>query len=169
MKTSFPGRGEGRWMRVTLTKHRGHGAKPLSHENKEILSSFVRRCPYLRLPTVLFPSRLLSPSPFSFTYFYLRLFATVRIITPSLSLSTGHYLWSVHTLPLTDSPFSARSVKIIQALNAPWRNFGFRFNLGKTTSNFRNIMLYKSFSFEIPNLFCPYIMAIYYCFLHAEA
>jgi len=34
-------------MRVTLTKHRGHGVKPLSRENKEILSSFVRQCLYL--------------------------------------------------------------------------------------------------------------------------
>jgi len=82
----------GEWMRVTLTKHRGHGMKPLSHENKEFLSSFVRRYPYLRLPTILFPFRLLSLPPFSFTYFYLCLFATVRIITPSLSLSAGHHL-----------------------------------------------------------------------------
>jgi len=53
-------------MRVTLTKHRGHGMKPLSCENKEILSSFVRQCLYLRLPTILFLFRLLSLLPFLF-------------------------------------------------------------------------------------------------------
>lgn len=76
------------WMRVTLTKHRGHGVKPLSHENKEILSSFVRRYPYLSVWPVFsfFPDfYLLSLFSSSFTYFYLRLFATVRIIAPPLS------------------------------------------------------------------------------------
>lgn len=78
------------WMRMTLTKHRGHGVKPLSHQNKEILSSFVRRCPYLRLASVLFPDFYLFPLlSFSFTYFYLRLFTTVRIM-PSLSLFADH-------------------------------------------------------------------------------
>jgi len=91
-------------MRVTLTKHCGHGAKPLSHGNKEILSSFVRRCPYLRLASVLFLSRFSSPLSLSlslsverarscsFTYFYLHLFATVRIITPLFSSFAGHHV-----------------------------------------------------------------------------
>ena len=55
------------WMRVTLTKHRGHGAKPLSRENKEILSSFVRpKSPSLSPRGFLCLCRLLSLCPFLF-------------------------------------------------------------------------------------------------------
>lgn len=70
------------WMRVTLTKHRGHGAKPLSRENKEILSSFVKPSSYLCLPAAFSVSAdFYLTAPFSFTYFYLFLFAPIRIIT----------------------------------------------------------------------------------------
>ena len=92
------------WMRVTLTKHRGHGAKPLSRENKEILSSFVRPSPpvsvsprlSLSLPT--FISLPLSLS-LTFIYFYL----------PLLSIS-----WAVFTLvvvlsTLTSGPLQDHS------------------------------------------------------------
>lgn len=67
---------------MTLTKHRGHGAKPLSRENKEILSSFVRRggtlSPSPRLSLSL-PTSITPPTPVSlsltFIYFYSPLFA----------------------------------------------------------------------------------------------
>lgn len=82
------------WMRVTLTKHRGHGAKPLSHENKEILSSFVRPSPHLCLSAAfsVFADFYLS-APFSFTYFYLFLFApSVYIVTRAvLTLVVGYF------------------------------------------------------------------------------
>lgn len=51
---------------MTLTKHRGHGAKPLSRENKEILSSFVRQSPYLCLPAAFSVSADFYLRPFLF-------------------------------------------------------------------------------------------------------
>jgi len=105
-------------MRVTLTKHCGHGAKPLSHGNKEILSSFVRRCPYLRLASVLFLSRFSSPLSLSLSLSLCRARALLLfhlLLSTSVCHCSDYYAVvfivrrpsraSTHRLPLTSLLF----------------------------------------------------------------
>lgn len=87
---------------MTLTKHRGHGAKPLSRENKEILSSFVRRGPYLCLPAAFSVSDDFYLCPF---LFHLLLSISIRLYSYYCArVSTVILLDSSDTLLAVDQP-----------------------------------------------------------------
>lgn len=89
-------------MRVTLTKHRGHGAKPLSRENKEILSSFVRRgglCLCLpglspSLPTFISARFSLS---LTFIYFYSRVSRVIASASAFTLIEHDYYVFPALT------------------------------------------------------------------------